>query len=201
VNDVDDMYKRLDRIDFLLEEHGLLHKKNYEMMLRRLTDNNDVTALKTLVDVIEPLQEYKRHREVDYLQHSPYTRVVDATRPESMTARKFAALVDSYLLTKGGAELTEIRHWLNKWKDNNAELQITMEASPIIREIEPLSFNLQNLSLVGLEALQLIKQNEKAPVSWIDKATAIIEMSGEPYGQVEIMVIEPIRKLVDYSAD
>ena len=53
VKDIDDMYKRLEVVSFHLEELGLTHKKNYEMMLRRLTNNADITPLKTLVDVIE----------------------------------------------------------------------------------------------------------------------------------------------------
>ncbi|MCP4728068.1 MAG: family 20 glycosylhydrolase, partial [bacterium] len=35
VKDLDDMYRRLQKIDLQLEEHGLLHNKNYEMFLRR----------------------------------------------------------------------------------------------------------------------------------------------------------------------
>jgi hexosaminidase len=55
------MYKRLERMSFLLEEHGLLHQKNYEMMLRRLTDNHDIKALKTIADILEPVKIYNRH--------------------------------------------------------------------------------------------------------------------------------------------
>ena len=56
VKDVESMYKRLDVISFHLEELGLTHIKNYEMMLRRLTNNNDTEPLKTLIDVIEPVK-------------------------------------------------------------------------------------------------------------------------------------------------
>ncbi|RQV98065.1 beta-hexosaminidase, partial [bacterium] len=36
VNDIDDMFRRLDNVSFRLEELGLTHEKNYDMMLRRL---------------------------------------------------------------------------------------------------------------------------------------------------------------------
>jgi hexosaminidase len=200
VNKVDDMYKRLDRISFLLEEHGLLHIKNYEMMLRRLTNNNDISALKTLVDVVEPVKIYQRHFQgVKYRQHSPYTRIVDAARPESMTARNFSILVDKYVTDKNEASLKQIVQWLEKWQSNHSMLKITMSSSPIIREIDTLSFNLQNLSQIGLEALQLIKQNNKAPVNWLDKANAMIEEAKKPYGQVELRIVEPIEKLLELS--
>ena len=200
VTDLDDMYKRLERISYLLEEHGLLHIKNYRMMLRRLTDNNDITALKILVDVVEPVRFYQRHFQgVKYTQYSPYTRIVDAARPESMTARNFSILVDNYLTEKDDASLKMIIQWLEKWRSNYEELKATMNLSPIVREIEPLSINLQNISLVGLEALQLIKQNNKAPFDWIDKAGAMIEEAKKPYGQVELRIVDPIEKLVEFS--
>jgi hexosaminidase len=200
VDDVDDMYTRLERISFLLEEHGLQHIKNYDMMLRRLTNNNDISALKTLVDVVEPVKIYTRHHQgVKYQQHSPYTRAVDAARPESMTARDFSILVDNYIRNKDKVSLQKIRQMLEKWQANHEKFAETMNISPIVRELEPLSMNLKNLSQVGLESLQLIKQGNRAPVTWLDKAGAIIEEAKKPYGQVELRIVDPIEKLVEFS--
>jgi len=71
-----------------------------------------------------------------------------------------------------------------------------MTLSPVIREIEPLSRNLKDLSVVGLEALQLIKQGNRAPVNWLDKADAVIKEAKKPYGQVELRIVDSIEKLV-----
>ncbi|HVI70493.1 MAG TPA: family 20 glycosylhydrolase, partial [Pyrinomonadaceae bacterium] len=60
VTDVSDMYRRLAAISIQLEEFGLTHKKNQDMMLRRLVRNDDIGPLKTLVSVIEPVKEYRR---------------------------------------------------------------------------------------------------------------------------------------------
>jgi hexosaminidase len=61
INDVNDMYKRIDFINNLLENVGAAHIKNIDMMIRRLCNYNDTTPLKTLLEVIEPLKEYSRH--------------------------------------------------------------------------------------------------------------------------------------------
>src|SRR5215203_121290 len=53
VNDVDDMYRRLAVIEYQLEELGLTHQKNQAMLLRRLARGQDISALETLVSIIE----------------------------------------------------------------------------------------------------------------------------------------------------
>ena len=54
------MYRRLDIINFKLEDYGVTQLKNYDLMLRRLCGGKDITALKNFVDVIEPLKGYAR---------------------------------------------------------------------------------------------------------------------------------------------
>lgn len=198
VNDVNDMYRRLDRIEFLLEEHGLLHIKNYEMMLRRLTNNNNIEPLKILADIVEPLEGYARHSQgVKYQQHSPYTRIVDAARPDSKPARDFAMHVEHYLLNSENKCKNEVKSFLERLHTNHKELIKLISKSPIIKEIEPLAINAYNLSEVGLEAIKLIESNKKADIKWRDKALAILDESKKSYGQVELKIIEPIKKLVE----
>jgi len=197
VNDVDDMYRRLNRIEFLLEEHGLLHLKNYEMMLRRLTNNNDIVPLKILVDVVEPLEGYTRHSQgVKYQQHSPYTRVVDAARPDSKTAREFSMHVNLFLKNRDSNCLNELKSILQMWKSNHINLTEIIKKSPILHEILPLANNLYDLSEVGLEALQLISSDKKADVKWLDKANSLIQTSKKSYGQVELKIVEPIELMI-----
>ena len=201
VNDVDDMYRRLERVEFLLEEHGLLHLKNYEMMLRRLTNNNDIEPLKILVNIVEPLEGYARHSQgIKYQQHSPYTRIVDAACPDSKTAREFAKHVEHYLKNHESKCMIEVKSTLELWHSNHAKLMRLISISPILKEIEPMAVNLFNLSEVGLEAIKLIESNHKPDIKWRDKASAIIDSAKKSYAQVELKIIEPIAQLVN-SAD
>src|SRR5215203_2695561 len=97
VSDVSDMYRRLAVMSLQLEELGLTHRKNQEMMLRRLVRHDDVGPLRTLVSVIEPVKEYRRYEMRPQTMLSPLTGAVDATTPDSETARKFSWMVKEFL--------------------------------------------------------------------------------------------------------
>ncbi|MDP4196486.1 MAG: family 20 glycosylhydrolase [Bacteroidota bacterium] len=197
VRDVDDMYRRMDRVSFYLEDAGSTHRRNQETMLRRLTNDNDISALKNFVDVIEPVKLYSRHNQgVKYTSYSPYTRVVDAAVPDVKTARDFRKLVDKYLSKKDEISYNEIKTWLTLWKSNHQELLKTIKLSPVLKEIESLSEDLSLMSEGGLQALEMIHSQKKADKSWLDKQTQLIEKAKQPRGQTEIMVTSAIEKLV-----
>lgn len=197
IKDVDNMYRRIETISFQLEELGLLHKKNYEMMLRRLTNNNDISSLKILVDILEPVKIYTRHRQgKKYQQQSPFTRVVDAAQPDAKTAREFRKLIDLFLKDKKSNK-DEIESWLMKWRDNHKELIKTINKSPVIKEIEQLSKNLENISISGLESLSLILTNKPVNKQWLDDKLLFVKQAKIPYGQAELMVVSAIEKLIN----
>ncbi len=196
VRDVNDMYKRMERISFLLEDYGLEHQKNYAMMLRRLTNNNDIEALKTFTDVIEPVKIYTRHRQgVKYTSYSPYTRAADAARPESITANRFEKLVDKYL--NGEKEnLPTIEKYLNTWSGNYSDLEETIKKSPILKEVSPMSKNLRDISEAALDAINYLEEGKPADEEWLSSKIKLLEEAKEPYGQAELAVVNPIEKLI-----
>ena len=97
VRDVDDMYRRLPIVSLRLEELGLLHLKNPDMLLRRLAGNAAIEPLKILAEAVEPLEGYERHGQAAYTSLSPFTRFVDACAPESLPARSLGKQVERYL--------------------------------------------------------------------------------------------------------
>ncbi|MGE5683232.1 MAG: beta-N-acetylhexosaminidase [Bacillota bacterium] len=197
VRDVNDMYRRMDRIGFYLEDAGSTHRKNQDMMIRRLTNDNDVTALKNFINVIEPVKIYSRHSQgVKYTQYSPYTRVVDAALPDANVARNFRNLADKYLQNKDEASYLELKTWLTLWKDNHQELVKTIKLSPVLKEIESLSGDLSSLSEAGLNALEMIHSQKKAEKSWTGSQNDIIERAKKPRGQTELMVTSAIEKII-----
>ena len=198
VRNVEDMYRRINIINFQLEELGITSIKNQGMMLRRLTNNKDVTALKTFIDVVEPLKIYERHGQgVVYTQQSPYTRVVDAALPESETARLFNKLLDNFIMNKNKSDADKIIKQLSIWTENHKKLVKTIEESPILKEIEPASLNLSKISQTGLEAVELILSGNTADNDWITKNKIILNDAKKSYGQIEITIIPGIEKLIN----
>jgi hexosaminidase len=197
VRDVEDMYERLEFISFRLEELSLTHRKNYRMMLRRLTNDTDITALKTLVDLLEPVKIYQRHFQgVTYTSYSPLTRVVDAARPESMTARRFGILIDSLIADPGMDGRIIIADMLRKWRNNHKALKETINVSPILREIETLSRDLATISEIGLKAGNYYTSGTKPSDLWLERCLELLEKAKKPRGQAALLIVAPIERLL-----
>ncbi len=202
INEVEAMHRRLDKISLQLEEHGLTHQKNYGMMLRRLAGGEDITALKNFVDLIEPVKVYNRNRLRKHTSYSPYTRVIDAARPDAALARNFRNAVDRYLANRSSDHVdVEIKTWLRLWKDTHAALLKTIKASPALAEIESLSKDLSEISGIGLEAMTMLEINQKASEAWKKKTSEVLQRAKEPRGQAELMVVSAIEKLAAAASE
>ncbi|MBN1999073.1 family 20 glycosylhydrolase [candidate division KSB1 bacterium] len=196
VKDVDDMYRRLDEVSFRLEELGLLHIKNKQMMLRRLTNNTDVTALEILVDVIEPVKIYTRGAQRAYTQQSPLTRVVDVAVADAEKAREFRGLVDAYFSEPAQSKLDKMKETLDVWNANHDKLLTTIGISPVLKEIESLSADLSACAQIGLEAIALVENGTRADEDWIKEKLETLEKAKAPRGQTELMIVSAVEKLV-----
>jgi len=197
VRDVDDMYRRLETVSYHLEELDLTHLKNYDMMLRRLTNNQDIEALGTLLSVVEPVKIYQRHFQgVKYTSYSPYTRCVDAARPESMTARRFTKMLNELVETGNMNNIAAIGADLQLWRANHAKLVKIIALSPILGEMESLSADLAAISEIGLKALDYAQKGKKAPAKWVTESLEACKKAKAPRGQTELRIVEPIEKLL-----
>lgn len=195
VNDVNNMHERLEKLSNLLESVGIAHIKNQQMMVRRLCNFGNTDALNVLLNFVEPVKDYSRHSQgVKYTSYSPYTRVVDAALPDVKGAREFRNNVDKYLQTNKIEYLTVLIPTLQQLVNNNELLKQTINNSPILKEIQPLSNNLTDLSKETLKLLESIIN--KKGITNKSELNSIIEKCKKPYGQVEIMIVSVIEKLL-----
>jgi len=203
VTDVRSMYERLDRISDWLDAYGVTHNTNYDVMLKRIAGTDDISALRSLVDVVEPVKGYSRENLAvsEPTALTPLNRVVDAARPESAVARRFSVLVDGFVSSqkKPGSE-PQIRTWLAGWRDNQNKLRPLAENSALLQEVLPVSQNLSGLGEAGLQALDYLDRGEKAPDDWKTQQLAIVQQAFEPKAQVLLMVAPAVEKLVQASA-
>ncbi len=200
INDVKDMYRRLDRISLQLEEVGLLHEKNHLMMLRRLTGGEDIKPLKMLVDVLEPLKGYERHRHgVKYTQFSPYSRLVDASRADAQVARNFNEMIDLLIESRDGSVASLLLGQIAYWKSGQADLDGVITRNPILHEIRPHATTLASLVEIMPKLIGSIYEGKKAPQSEIDKANELLK-SVKPWGQAEMPLLKGLEKLVKACA-
>jgi hexosaminidase len=203
VTDVDDMYRRLDAVSVWLEELGLTHEKNVDMMLRRLAGTKEIGPLRTLAAVVEPVKEYRRNQGRGATMLSPLTRLIDAARPDSEAARRFAALVDGLLSDAPVFRRNQdrIKDVLSEWRDVRPALDAMIDKSPILREAEQLPRDLSELGVAGLEALSYLAADSAPPDGWREAKMAMLEQAAKPKAEVEFAMIGPVRKLIILAAE
>lgn len=201
VNDVQDMYRRLDRISLVLEEHGLQHEKNRPMMLRRLCNCRDIEPLEIFLGALEPVKIYRRGQLKDYTQFSPLTRIVDVAWPDAAPARRFRDSVTRFISTQHSetSVSAEARSHLELWADNHASLDGLL-ASSALTEMQPMAERMRDTTSIGLEVLDLLNEGTPADEDWIQDRLLRLQDARQPCGQTELMIVDPVQNLVCFAA-
>ena len=204
VKDVASMYARMNAVSLDLEWLGLTHRSARLHMLHRMAGPADISALRNLADVVEPVKDYNRWSDtkgpIDF--HAPLTRMIDAVSPESDTARHFSDLVQTFVQSgyKDQAAEAQIRMWLATWRDNDARLHPLLDQTSLLQEDAPLSHDLSALGAAGLQALDYLDKGQPAPDSWKTQQLGLIEQSKQPMADMLLMVVAPVQQLVEASA-
>ena len=203
LTDVDSMYERMAAISRWLDGSRLTQNTEYDVMLRRMAGISDITALRQLIDLLEPVKGYSRFplAVAPPTSATPLNRAVDAARPESLAARDFSKLVDAFISgpLRPGME-AQIRAQLNIWRTNAENLMPLAQQSIFVQEVMPLSQDLSSISAIGLQALDYLDRGEKPPSAWEAQQLTLIQQAFEPKAQLLLMVAPAIQKLVQFSA-
>src|SRR5437016_1357165 len=203
VRDVNSMYQRMEKVSRKLDWLGLTHNSGYAPMLRRMAGSDNISALRALADVVEPVKDYSRGElaAAEPTSADPLNRLVDAARPESLAARKFAGQVDQLLAGKADAETkAQIKSQLMLWRDSQAKLQPLAEQSYLLKEVVPISQDLSSLGNAGLRAMDYLESSQHAPSDWATQQLALVEQAKKPKAQVLLMIAPSVQKLIQASA-
>jgi hexosaminidase len=219
VSNVDDMYRRLEVISVQLEELGLTHLKNGDLLLRRMLQGTEVDPLRTLVEVVEPVKEYTRGGMAPYTSFSPLTRVVDAAPADSRKTREFSRDVDAFLEPRisqsvnstlgkkrdvvgasASADGAALESQLRQWKENHDRLKPFIARAPVLQEVASLSEDFSAMAAAALEALTYIRSGKPVPVGWLESQRVRFQAAKVPRGQVILVVGEPMMKLINWAS-
>jgi hexosaminidase len=198
------MYTRMNAVSLDLEWLGLTHRTARQRMLERMAGGTDISSLRVLADVVEPVKDYNRWRDeagpIDF--HAPLTRMIDAVYPESETARHFGELVQTFIQSgyKDRAAESQIRNWLILWRDNDAKLHPVLEQSYLLKADVPLSQSLAMLGAAGLQALDYLDKGQPEPELWKTQQLAVIDQAKKRTDDLFLMVADPVQQLVSASA-
>jgi hexosaminidase len=197
LRDVDSMYARLGATSENLQAIGLLHKKGYHMMLERLAAGADVQPLRVLADVLEPVRDYTRNHTRVYETTTPLNRLVDAVRPESDVGRNFAAAAQRVVnKTISAEDLAGLRAQLWAWEGNDQRLEPMLQ-NPLLQEVQSQSQNLSAVAAAGLQALDYLSANGRAPSAWRDRQLALLKEAQKPQAEMLLTIVPAVQKLVE----
>ena len=191
INDLNSLHKRLKTISFRLEELGIMHLRNKEVILRNICNNQDTKALRDFSNVCEPLKNYKRNGGgKKYFMFSPLTLFADACTADAFDAYDFDVAVNNFLENKNKESQTAVTNFFKKWIAMDADLNNLSGNAPLIQPLLPLSKNLKDIS----EELLLVIENKKTVNT--DQLNGLLEQfNTRSPADVEVVVLASLKKL------
>ena len=197
VVDLNSMHKRIKKVSFRLEELGITHIKNKAVILRNISNNQEIKALEDFSNICEPLKIYSRNKGgTEYQMYSPLTLFADACTPDAPDALDFDAAVALYLSNKNSENQLLVSNFLKRWIATNTDLvQLSLNA-PLVQPILPLSKSLSDLS----QQLLLVLEKKQAP------NTAILndllkQCNSKEHADVELAVYTSLKNLIGTLKD
>lgn len=192
INDVDNMSKRLKVVSFRLEELGITHIRNRDVILRNISNNQKLTSLINLTKICEPLKAYQRNKGgTQYKSFSPFTQFADACNTDAVDALYFNKNVDAFLKNHTKETKTELLKFLNKWIQNNVDFT-EINNNPTLNQLAPLSINLADLSAILIKGIEQGKLNKED----YDSATKLIKNLSQPIVDTELAINSGLEKLM-----
>jgi hexosaminidase len=199
LNDVDDMYRRLNVESLRLEAFGLTHLSQEDSSLRELSGTQQIGPLQILASVLEPVAFDTRAHLQHANQLTPLNLLVDALPPDPPSRHKLELITRAYLRkpAAGTPEEAELAADFNAWIASEPEILRVMGASPLLAQAEPRAQQLAELGAVGLEAVSYLSSGLPAAAGWKAAKLALLDEAEKPQAFVRFTVIAPLRDLVN----
>jgi hexosaminidase len=192
VNDMNSLRKRLKTISFRLEELGITHIRNKEVILRNISNNQDTRALNDFSNLCEPRKNYKRNGGgKKYRMHSPLTLFADACNTDASEALDFNVAVSAYLADKSKENNAVITDFFKKWIVMNTDLIALSANAPLVQPLLPLSKSLSDV----LEQLLLL-MDKKQKVNQALLEDLLEKCNTRSPADVELAVYGSLKKLL-----
>jgi len=192
VTDMNSLRKRLKMISFRLEELGITHLKNKEVILRNISNNQKTAALNDFSNVCEPLKNYTRNGGgKKYSMHSPLTLFADACTADASDATDFNTAVNKYLKNKNLENQTVVTNFFKNWIVMNADLIALSANAPLVQPLLPLSKSLSDLSQQFLLVI-----DKKQSVNSTVLNDLLEQCNSKKHADVELAVYTSLKKLL-----
>lgn len=185
VNDFDNMFQRLRVVNFQLEELGITHIRNKDVILRNITQNQNIISLTVLSDITEPLKIYSRNAGgTEYQTYSSFVLFADACNVDAKDAIYFSKLVDMHIQQPTENTKKKLIYFFQKWiKAYEGFKKLKMNAK--LAEIEPLYSELNKVSNQFLNSLETGTKLDGVSFKLLET----------PVVDVELVIVSSLKKL------
>ena len=194
INDIENMKHRLKEVSFRLEELGITHIKNRDVILRGMTNNQDITPLVTLSKICEPLKMYSRNDGgTEYKTFSPFNMFADACVVDAEDAVIFNKINSKFIKTPNNYNSQELIKYLNLWSKNHIKFK-AIENNPKVKPLEILSENLANLSSLLLNTIE----DKKLSHQNLNAINSHLKIISKPFADVELVILKDLKSLIEF---
>jgi hexosaminidase len=204
VNDVSDLYRRLDAVSVELEGFGLQHVAAQEHALRQIVGATVVPApVETLMKYVEAYDLDVRHRQFEtrQLQQMPLTALADVARIDVPARRlinlNVTRLFNDANFTQGTAELQAAFAELAALDQS---YPAAANGNPALEKAIPRAQDLTDLGRAGQEALVIINQGQAVAPDWLANRLALLDRAAKPTAALKIAWLPSFRTLIYMAA-
>jgi hexosaminidase len=199
VNNVDDMYRRLDAESLRLEALGLTHISQEAVSLRQLARSEQIEPLHILASVLEPVTFHERAHIQHLNQLTPLNQLVDALPPDPPSRHSFELLTRAYLQDPADRRQEEAELVANftAWIATEPGILRRIAGSPLLAHAKQRAAQLTELGRVGLEAVSHLSSGLPASTGWKAEKLAVLDDAEKPQALVRFTVVKPLRDLVN----
>jgi hexosaminidase len=194
LRDFESMYKRMEPVSFRLEDLGISHIRNRDVILRNLTGNQSIQSLVKLTKAYEPLKVYTRNAGgIEYQTYSPFTLFADASNADASDALLFDKLTSDFISSHDETAKEKLLQLLSEWVKNNENFEkLTM--NPLLQNIAPLS---KNLSTLSKQVYQIISEGE-IKVDDYNALKANYFKLEKPVQDVEFASLNSFKRIIEF---
>ncbi|CAL2088094.1 glycoside hydrolase, family GH20 precursor. Beta-N-acetylhexosaminidase (chitobiase) [Tenacibaculum sp. 190524A02b] len=192
VRDLKSMRRRLRYVNAQLEELGITHIRNKNVILRNIARHNDIGSLNILTDIFEPLKMYERNKGgTEYKSYSPFTLFADACSADAIDAYGFNELVGEYLVKPNEGVKKQLIVYFEKWKQGYVDF-LKLPSNPNLKELNKHYEGLSKLSRICLDILDGAKMTSKKE----KEIKSLIAYLKQPMVDTELVILSSLENLV-----
>ncbi len=197
INNLDFMLERYDKISNDLEQIGIQHLRNKDVILRNISNYQDIKALEVLTNISEPFKIYSRNAGgTEYKMFSPLTLFADACTADALSKREFKKWVEEYTTNQSEIAKGKLVNSFNQWEQLNKELKNMSSKAPLIERILPYAHRIEEISIMIKSALE----NNEMSTSQYNELILLLDQKEDPHLHLDVQfaLTNSIIKLAQY---